>query len=215
MNKGVFISGIGTDVGKTVVSAFLAEALEADYWKPVQSGDLDYSDADKIREWAPSGRRIHPETFRLENPLSPHASARIDGVAIRLEQFYLPPTDNFLIVEGAGGLWVPLNEKKSMLDLIQHLGLPVVLVSRHYLGSINHTMLSLEALHQRKIPLAGLIWNGSSTPDTERIIEQFSGVRALLRLEEFPEVNAQAIARAAAHHSEKLINWKNELTSTR
>jgi dethiobiotin synthetase len=215
MNKGIFVSGIGTEVGKTVVSAFLAQALEADYWKPVQSGDLDYSDSHKIRAWAPAVRKIHPETFRLENPLSPHASARIDGVEIRLKQFQLPQTDNFLVVEGAGGLWVPLSEKKSMLDLIQHLGFPVVLVSRHYLGSINHTMLSLEALHQRKIPIAGLIWNGPSTPDTERIIEQFSGVRALLRLEEFPEVNAQAIARAADQHSEKLINWKNELTSTR
>jgi len=215
MSKGVFVSGIGTEVGKTVISALLAQALEADYWKPVQSGDLDYSDSHKIREWAPAVRKIHPETFRLENPLSPHASARIDGVEIRLKQFHLPETDNFLVVEGAGGLWVPLNEKKSMLDLIQHLELPVVMVSRHYLGSINHTMLSLEALNQRKIPLAGLIWNGPSTPDTERIIEQFSGVRALLRLEEFPGIDDQVIARAAALHSEKLMNWKYELTRTR
>ncbi len=215
MSKGVFVTGIGTEVGKTVVSALLVEALKADYWKPVQSGDLHFTDTHKIEQWAPSAGSIFPERFRLNTPASPHASAKLDRVEISLSAFELPDTQNFLVVEGAGGLWVPLSDQASMLDLIQELDLPVVLVSRHYLGSINHTLLSLEALQRRNIPVAALIWNGQETPETERIIEHFSGSRALLRLEEQEDISAASLQQAAAIHRDTLIDWKDELIRAR
>lgn len=199
--KGVFVTGIDTEIGKTVVSALIVEALGADYWKPVQSGDLDYSDTDKVRRY--TGDRVgtfHPEQYRLNTPISPHASAAIDQVTIELEAFRLPQTHNFLVVEGAGGLMVPLNEEHCIIDLIKFLGLPVVLVSKHYLGSINHTLLSIEALKRRNIPIAALIFNGPATPTTEAAIEQFGGLSSLLRLPPLPAVNRENIAAAAASH---------------
>ncbi|WP_421795108.1 dethiobiotin synthase [Haliscomenobacter sp.] len=193
-----FVTGIGTEIGKTIVSAILTEALHADYWKPIQSGDLDNSDSLKIQRWVSNPHtRIHPERFRLNMPLSPHASAAIDGVEIKVRDFQLPDTSRPLIVEGAGGLMVPLNHQESMLDLIQHLNLPVILVSRHYLGSINHTLLSLEVLRSRGIPLAGLLYNGAENVASEQAIEELSGVKVLGRVGEMGEVSAEAIAREA------------------
>lgn len=199
MKKGVFVSGIGTEIGKTLVSAILTKALEADYWKPVQSGDLHHTDSMKVMHLSQSPKeRFHPEAFRLETPASPHYSAAIDKVKIDLNAFTLPETDNFLIVEGAGGLLVPLNEEDTILDLIEQLALPVVLVSQHYLGSINHTLLSLNCLKQRNIPLAGLIFNGPSTPSTSTIIEEMSGQKALFHLPQLTEVNPDQVQYWAA-----------------
>ena len=197
MNKGIFVSGIGTEVGKTVVSAILVEALQADYWKPVQSGDLDYTDTDKIRAWTSFDVRTHPESYRLHTPASPHASAAIDGVTIRLESFQLPGTDNFLVAEGAGGLLVPLNDRHLIIDLIEYLALLVVLVSRHYLGSINHTLLSIEALQRRGIPVAALIFNGDPYTSTEQAIEQFGEIPGLLNMPDLPAIDREPIARVA------------------
>nr|MBX2877892.1 dethiobiotin synthase [Saprospiraceae bacterium] len=186
--------GIGTEIGKTLVSAILTTALEADYWKPVQSGDLDHTDSMKVKRLSQGmENRFHPEAFRLQTPASPHHSAAIDQVKIELSSFTLPETDNFLVVEGAGGLMVPLNEKHTILDLIQHLQLPVVLVSQHYLGSINHSLLSLNCLKQRGIPLAGLIFNGPSTPSSASIIEQMSGQKALFHLPLLNEVSPDQV----------------------
>lgn len=200
-----FVSGIGTEVGKTVVSAILTRALEADYWKPVQAGDLDWTDTDKVKAWsAGEERRFFPERHRLLHPMSPHAAAAREDLEISLDDFELPATDRPLLVEGAGGLYVPLNQRDTMLDLIERLALPVVLVSRHYLGSINHTLLSISALQARKIPIAVLIFNGAPNPETEQIIEQMSGVKALCRMDELSEVNAQTVARQAASHREVL-----------
>lgn len=210
MNKGVFVTGIDTEIGKTVVSAILRQALSADYWKPVQSGDLDHTDSDKIREWTQvENAIIHPESYRLNTPMSPHASAAVDGVEIRLSEIRLPSTDNFLVAEGAGGLMVPLNDRECIIDLIQILGLPVVLVSRHYLGSINHTLLSLEALRRRSIPVAGLIFNGEEHPSTEAAVEQFGGMTRLFRLDPLPTVNRESIARVAEQWSGKLQEWRS------
>lgn len=198
MNKGIFVTGIGTEVGKTVVSAILTEALEADYWKPIQSGDLDWSDTMKVQSWISNKKTIfHPEAYRLQTPMSPHAAAVIDGLMIDLQQVILPKTDNFLLVEGAGGLFVPLNDQDCIIDLIQQLQLPVVLVSRHYLGSINHTLLSIEALRHREIPIAALIFSGKEHHPTESIIEKMSGMKALCRIEEFTEINKQNIQEVA------------------
>lgn len=194
MKKGVFVSGIGTEIGKTLVSAILTRALDADYWKPVQSGDLQYTDSMKVRLLSQAEEsRFHPEAFRLNTPASPHYSAAIDQLQIELSDFSLPETENFLIVEGAGGLMVPLNEEHTILDLIQYLAIPVVLVSQHYLGSINHTLLSLNCLKERGIPLAGLIFNGPSTPSTSSIIERMSGQEALFHLPELEEVNPEQV----------------------
>ena len=147
----LFVTGIGTEVGKTVIAAILTEALEADYWKPVQAGDLDYSDTHKVRDLVSNDKSVfHPETHALHHPMSPHAAAERDGVEISLDDFQLPQTENNLIVEGAGGLMVPLNSKDCIIDLIEKLDIEVVLVSRTYLGSINHTLLSVEGIAKQE-----------------------------------------------------------------
>jgi dethiobiotin synthetase len=209
MNQGFFVTGIGTEVGKTVVAATLVEALEADYWKPIQSGDLDYSDSMKVRSWVSNPHtHIHPERYRLNTPLSPHASADIDGIEVKVSDFRLPLTDRSLIVEGAGGLLVPLNLRETIVDLIEHLKLPVILVSRHYLGSINHTLLSIELLRSRGIPLAALLFNGAANPASEEVIEALSGIKALGRMEEMQEITPEGIlaqARALKKMLEPLV----------
>lgn len=189
-----FVTGIGTEVGKTIVSAVLTEALAADYWKPIQSGDLDNTDSMKIERWISNPHtRIHPERYRLNQPLSPHASAALDGVEIKVSDFELPPTDRPLIVEGAGGLLVPLSLQETMLDLIEHLQLPVILVVRHYLGSINHTLLSLEVLRMRGIAMAGVVYNGAENVASERAIEALSGVKVLGRVGEMGNITQGTI----------------------
>ena len=169
--KKYFVTGIDTEIGKTVISAILTEALQADYWKPIQSGDLDNSDSHKIERLISNTKtHIYPEAYRLKTPASPHYAAELDNITIDLEDIKLPKTDNHLVVEGAGGLMVPLNRKDLMIDLIAKLRLPVILVSKNYLGSINHTLLSIEMLRSRNIALKGIIFNGKKTPSTEEII---------------------------------------------
>lgn len=174
MNKPpIFITGIGTDIGKTVTSAVLVEKLKADYWKPVQSGDLDNSDTMKVKALISNTQsKFHPEAYRLTQPYSPHKSAALDGIEIKLENIVLPETDNQLIIEGAGGLFVPLNNDDFIIDLIQKLNAEVVLVVKHYLGSINHTLLSIEMLKQRNLNLRCIIFNGEKDDYSEDIIMQ-------------------------------------------
>ncbi|TXF89213.1 dethiobiotin synthase [Neolewinella aurantiaca] len=190
-----FVSGIHTDAGKTVTSAFLQQALDADYWKPIQAGDLNFGDSDRVKAWtgAPA-ERFHPVRHELNTPASPHYAARIDGVEIGLDDFELPETNGRkLIVEGAGGLLVPINDRETVADLIVRLGLPVILVSRHYLGSINHTLLSIGYLQQRGIPLAGLIYSGGDSPETVRIVGEQTGVWPLIELPELKTVDMAGI----------------------
>lgn len=170
MNKKLFVTGIGTGIGKTIVSAILTEALQADYWKPVQSGDLDRSDSELVKSLTSGNIIIHQERYQLELAASPHQSAKKENIEIKLTDFSLPVTSNHLIVEGAGGLFVPLNEKDFMLDVIQHLNLPVVVVSTNYLGCINHTLLSIEALKNRGILIDLFVFNGEFDEDTHQII---------------------------------------------
>ena len=180
-----FVTGIGTEVGKTVISAILTEALEADYWKPVQSGDLHYSDSDKVKALISNNKtKFHPECYRLQTPASPHISAAIDGIEISPKAFQLPESDNHLIVEGAGGLMVPLNSNFLIIDLIKQLNIPVIIVSKNYLGSINHTILSIEALQKRNIPIAGIIFNGPDTPSTQDFILENTQIPYIGRIEE-------------------------------
>jgi dethiobiotin synthetase len=167
------IAGIGTDVGKTVVSAILAEAHGAANWKPIQAGDLHQTDSMRVRSYCSEKVTVLPERFLLHTPASPHISAAIDGVSMHLEHLEIPTGNPKLIIESAGGLMVPINNDGLLyLDVIRDWKLPVVLVSRHYLGSINHTLLSLEMLKQQQVPVRALIFVGSENQATESIILQ-------------------------------------------
>ncbi len=211
MQKAYFVSGIGTDVGKTVVSAFLCRCLDAHYWKPIQAGELDFSDSAKVQRWSRRrSEQIHPEAFRFSTPASPHYAAQkeehgsriyarihTDTVGVSQNHFQLPNTNQPLIVEGAGGLLVPINEQETMLDLIQAFQLPVLLVARNYLGSINHSLLSIQALKHANIPLTGLIYSGANYRDNIEIIEKISGVSPLVQLPELAAVTPEAIDQLA------------------
>ncbi|GAB5416401.1 MAG: dethiobiotin synthase [Crocinitomicaceae bacterium] len=190
------ITGIGTEVGKTVVSAIVSEALRANYWKPVQAGDLDFSDSMKVEKWT-ENVQVLEERFRLKTPMSPHAAAEIDGVQIDSLDFVLPNVDP-LIVEGAGGLMVPLNQNGlTYLDVFQKFNLPVILVSRHYLGSINHTLMSVELLKQRNIPIKGIIFVGDEHPTTESIILKSTDLPMIIRIPMTDEVNKEFVQEQA------------------
>ncbi|MCH2082495.1 MAG: dethiobiotin synthase [Saprospiraceae bacterium] len=207
MAKQFFVSGISTEIGKTVVSSILVNALKADYWKPVQSGDLHHTDSMKVEQWGRhDAMMVHPEGFRLNTPASPHYAAEVDGVQIHLEDFNIPPSSNHLIVEGAGGLMVPLNDEATILDLINYLKIPVILVSQNYLGSINHTLLSIEALQRRSIPIAGIVFNGPSTPSTESIIQKMTGVPVIFYLEELENVNTKTIQATAKKYQAEIVS---------
>jgi len=196
-----FITAIGTDSGKTLVSAILCKALQADYWKPVQAGFP--RDADTVKSLVPECI-IHPETYLLNTPASPHASAKIDGVEIDLEKFSLPKTNNALIVEGAGGCLVPLNDKDFVIDIPQRLNLPIILVSNLYLGSINHTLLTINLLKQRNLTVAGIIFNGKSNPESERIILKHSDYKTIWHIKEEPEITQIKISEYAEKLKSKL-----------
>ena len=197
MKDTYFVVGISTEVGKTVVSAILTEALQADYWKPIQSGDLENSDTHKVKRLISNSRTVfHPNSYGLHTPASPHLSAQLDGVRIELSKIVRPTTDNTLIIEAAGGLYVPLNDEDTMLDLI----LPtdkVVLVSRHYLGSINHTMLTYEALKNKGLNVYGIIFSGTPTPSTEEFILHKTGLPVLLRIDEEPYFDKEVVKEYA------------------
>jgi dethiobiotin synthetase len=192
MPKQFIIAGIGTEIGKTVCSAILTKALQAQYWKPIQAGNLMDGDAYWVKHWVPE-TTIYPATYALNHPLSPHTAAELDGVKIELSTFSLPQTTQNLIVELAGGIMVPLNAKQTNLDLILHLGLPVVMVSKNYLGSINHTLMTYEILKSHNIPIAGIIFNGQTNTSGEAFIEQHTGLPVLLRVNQEKEINSRII----------------------
>lgn len=168
----LFITGVGTGVGKTVVSSILVTKFKADYWKPIQAGDLENSDSIKVARHTSARFPIHKERYALKTPASPHEAAAVEGKTIKLTDFSLPQTNNNLIVEGAGGLFVPLNEKEYMIDLAQHLQLPVLVVIRDYLGVINHSILTLKAIQERSMPLYGVALNGHFNPYTVEAIKR-------------------------------------------
>jgi dethiobiotin synthetase len=177
--NGFFVTGIGTNIGKTVASAAIAEALKADYWKPIQCGNLDFTDSDFVKEYSIHHQTIHPEEYSFPDPVSPHLAAKLDNKIIELQHIKLPKSSYPVIVEGAGGIMVPLTENLIVKDLIQKLQLPVILVSMNYLGSINHTLLSIEYLKQHNLPVAGIIFNGEPNIETENYILNYTRIRLL------------------------------------
>ncbi len=196
-DKTLFITGIGTGIGKTIVSAVLTEKLKSDYWKPIQSGDLDDSDTLKVKGLVSNPTSVfHTETYRLMQPYSPHKSAAIDGIIIDLNKIIAPKTNNNLLIEGAGGLMVPLNDEYLMIDLIKQLDAEVVLVSQNYLGSINHTLLSVAILKQYNIKIAGIIFNGKTDENSESYILNYTGLKLLGHLPEFETVDKDTIIKA-------------------
>lgn len=204
--RKLFVTGIGTDVGKTIAAAILTQALEADYWKPIQAGDLEHSDSIKVSTLLSNAKsQILENSYQLNTPASPHFSAQLDGIIIDLNHIKEPKTSNHLVIEGAGGLLVPLNDTDCIIDLIQK-DYEVILVSRHYLGSINHTLLSLEALKNRNISCAGIIFSGDENPATESIISAKSGVKCLGRIDNEPYFDANVIAYYADKFKEVITN---------
>lgn len=200
----LFVTGIGTDVGKTIAAAIITEALEADYWKPVQAGDLDKSDSHKVKSLLSNPKTtIFGSSYALNTPASPHWAAELDGIAIDLKKIAEPKTKNHLVIEGAGGVFVPLNDNETVADLIKK-DYKVVIVSRHYLGSINHTLLTVEALQNRKADIAGIIFNGNENPATESIILKKTGLQMLGRIDDEPYFDANVIADYAEQFKTKL-----------
>lgn len=197
-SKSFFVTGIGTEVGKTVVSAILSEALKCAYWKPVQAGDLDQSDSIKIQGWT-SNVEVKQEAFRLNQPMSPHAAAELDGVTIQIADLKMPQTQKTTLVEGAGGLMVPFNDKgETWLDWLKGQSLSVVLVSRHYLGSINHTLLTAEVLKANGFQIECLVFVGDENPATESIIETCVDAQHVLRIPNAETVDANFVHAQAA-----------------
>ena len=201
--KPLFITGIGTDIGKTIVSAIMVEKLTADYWKPVQSGELDNSDTMKVRRLISNKLTVfHPEAYRLTQPFSPHKSAELDGAEIAMDQIVLPATTRQLIIEGAGGLMVPLNNSGDLIiDLINKLDAEVVLVSKNYLGSINHTLLSIDALENRGIKIKILVFNGEADNYSESIIKAHfkDDMPSVVHIPHLPAMDADQVRQQAAY----------------
>jgi len=205
MRKVIAIMGIHTGIGKTIVSAILAEALRADYWKPVQAGDLQNSDSKKVGSLLSNTESIvHPEAVRLNHPLSPHEAARLDGVEINFESMAWPKTPRHLLVETAGGVMSPINHEATMVDFVSFYNLPVVLIVRHYLGSINHTLMSIDVLKRREINVLGLIISGHPNPASQSFISGYSPLPILAQLPELPVISASSVREAAHTHRPSL-----------
>ncbi|MES2747583.1 MAG: dethiobiotin synthase [Bacteroidota bacterium] len=202
----LFITGIGTDVGKTIAAAIITQALEADYWKPIQAGDLENSDSHKIAQYISNDTTtIHENSYKLNTPASPHLAAELDGISIDLQHITEPKTKNHLVIEGAGGVLVPLNTTDCVIDLIKK-DYKVIVVSRHYLGSINHTLLTIEALQNRKIAVAGILFSGDENKASEAIILKKTNVKCIGRIDTEPYFDQNVIQYYADIFRDNLLN---------
>jgi len=191
-----FVTAIGTDCGKTFFSAILCEALQADYWKPVQAGLP--RDADTVKNLLTNSvSKIQHETYLLKTPASPHAAAKLDGVTIELGNFKMPETKKNLVIEGAGGCLVPLNNRDYVIELAKKFDAEVILVSQLYLGSINHTLLSADYLKRNKFKVKGIVFNGPPNPESEDIISKHTGFQCLLHIGQEPVINREVVVKYA------------------
>jgi len=210
MKSVIFVSGIGTGIGKTVVSAILTEALEADYWKPVQAGAAGETDTEWVRNMVTNRKSvIHPEVYNLKSQAPPHIAAREEGVKISMEKIFaayclLPSTNNTLIIEDAGGLHVPLNDVEFVSDLIRVLNARVILVSRNYPGSINHSLLTSKVCRQKNLRVLGWMFNDKYM-DYENDITRWSGFPKLGSIPKFENISKDAIAEAASNIKETIL----------
>lgn len=197
----LFVTGTDTDIGKTVVSSILVSGLKADYWKPIQAGRDPISDTEFVMKATGLPEdHFHQESFDLTEPMSPHAAAEIDGVSIRFDDIHEPETNHeHLIIEGAGGLIVPINDDQYVIDLITHFGYPVLLVAKSGLGTLNHTLLSLEAMRNRDISVFGVVLVGDRHDSNEKTIIKYGNVQRLFRLPILPDLKPKTVS--AAFHS--------------
>lgn len=200
--RGIFVTGTDTDVGKTVVSAGLCLALDGDYWKPVQAGHDPATDQDTVAVL--TGAHIHPSAVVLSRPRSPHEGAVYENIRIEAGAFALPASDRPIVVEGAGGALVPLNERETVADLIRWLGLPCLVVARSGLGTINHTCLTVEALRRRGIDVRGAILNGPHDSDNRRSIEHFARVPVIAEMPKLAPLDRVAVSRWAKSNAAAL-----------
>jgi dethiobiotin synthetase len=194
------VTGTDTGVGKTLFSAALTNALNGYYWKPVQSGLEEETDSEAVVRLGVPSARVLPEAYRLRTPASPHLSARLDGITIDAARLVLPETDAPLVIEGAGGLLVPLTDRLLFADLFARWQVPVILCARTALGTINHSLLSLEALRNRGILIFGIAFIGDENVETQRIIVEISGARSLGRLPHLSNVTPSTLGQAFAEH---------------
>jgi dethiobiotin synthetase len=197
--RNIFVTGIGTDVGKTIVSAILVEALQADYWKPIQCGGLELTDTDRVKRLVSSVNTIfHPETYSFPNPVSPHEAAKLNDTKIRLGKLTPPETENTLVIEGAGGITVPYNYRgDSMLDIAQNCDAEIVIIANSYLGSINHTILTLEYLKNQDVKILGIIFNGESNQESEQVILNKTKAICLGHISQEFEISKELIKKYA------------------
>lgn len=197
MANSIAIVGIHTGIGKTIASAVIAEAIGADYWKPVQAGIEETDSAVLRRLLTDCDSRVHNEAFVLTQPLSPHAAAVIDGVVVDFTTFAWPETDRILLVETAGGVMSPISPNATMADFVQHYQLPAILVVQHYLGSINHTLLSIEVLRSRGINLLGIVISGEENEASESFIVQYGNVRIIARIPRLQTICSSEVVQCA------------------
>jgi len=200
----IAIAGTHTDIGKTIVAAVLAEALHADYWKPVQAGALDHTDTMTVRSLVSEHVVTHAEAVRLQMAASPHTAAAHEGLTIAYEQFSWPETNKLLLVETAGGLLSPMNDHSTMADFICHYNMPAFLVTRHYLGSINHTLLCIEVMKQRGIQLLGVIVSGDRHAPSESFIRSYTGAGNIFHVPQLAQVSKDTVRLAAIQLKEQL-----------
>jgi len=209
MNKSIAILGIHTGIGKTIASAVIAEAIGADYWKPVQAG-LEERDAVLVTQLLTNGKeRVHEEAIKLTRPMSPHAAAKAEGIEIDYTKFKWPETNKTLLVETAGGILSPMSSITTMADFVSHYQLPVILITQNYLGSINHTLLSIEVLRSRGIKLLGVIVNGITNESSESFIKQYAQLPIMTSIPYLDMLNNDSIVKAAAQIKPSLYNLLN------
>lgn len=194
--RGFFVTGTDTDVGKTLVSVWLLTHLDGQYWKPIQAGTKPATDSATVQRIAELPKeRILPEAYVLPDAIAPHEAARRAGVTLDMDKLEPPARDGLLIVEGAGGLMVPITEDAYMIDLAADLDLPILLVARSTLGTINHTLLSIEAIRRRGLPLAGVVISGPETPHNRAAIERYGQIEVIAEIPWLEPVSRDALRK--------------------
>ena len=193
----ITLTGIHTDIGKTICAAVLVRALQCDYWKPIQAGSLHHTDSDTVRELSANDTHIHPEAYRLQLAASPHSAARAEQIRIQLNDLRAPASDRPLLIETAGGVCSPINDECVVADLLVHFDWPTVLVTQHYLGSISHTLSAIDALKARGVRILGLMVKDNAHAESEQFITQYSQLPILAHIKPMSELSAHNVAQQA------------------